>query len=106
VVLIHGLSWPSPVWDGIARGLVDQGMRVLLYDLYGRGYTQAPDVPHTMSFYVEQLSQLLEHIGWEKTIVIGLSMGGAIATGFTAKYPEKVQRLGLVAPAGLMSVRY
>ncbi|RKP07121.1 Alpha/Beta hydrolase protein, partial [Thamnocephalis sphaerospora] len=103
VVLVHGLSWPSPIWDEVAAGLVKQGHRVLLYDLYGRGYSECPDVVNNADLYVEQLSELLEHVGWSHCSIVGLSMGGGIVAAFTARYPEKVERLGIIAGAGLMS---
>jgi alpha-beta hydrolase superfamily lysophospholipase len=42
VVLIHGLTTPAFVWDGIAPVLVARGYRVLRYDLFGRGCSDRP----------------------------------------------------------------
>ena len=42
-VCVHGLTTPSQVWSDYARELSDLGYRVLVYDLYGRGFpTRCP----------------------------------------------------------------
>lgn len=102
VVCVHGLTTPSFVWDGLAPGLGALGFRVLVYDLYGRGYSDRPDGPQDSAFFVTQLEELLEDQGIEGDItLLGYSMGGAIATAFAALYPERLRQLVLIAPAGL-----
>jgi pimeloyl-ACP methyl ester carboxylesterase len=87
------------------NSLISKGFRVLLYDLYGRGYSDAPGVDYSTDLYVSQLEGILDAAGWsnEKCFVVGYSLGGGIATAFTAKWGKsKVERLGLLAPAGLL----
>ncbi|MDC1381656.1 alpha/beta hydrolase [Octadecabacter sp.] len=101
VVCIHGLTTPSPVWYAIAQGLAGLGYRVLVYDLYGRGFSDAPRGPQTGDFFARQLSDLLEHQELEDDVTLmGYSMGGSIATHFTAKYPDRVRRMILLASGG------
>ena len=101
-VCVHGLTTPSFVWAPIADGLVDMGFRVLVYDLYGRGYSARPKGAQDADFFVTQLTELLENQNVEKDItLLGYSMGGAIAPAFAARYPEKISRLVLLAPAGM-----
>ena len=101
-VCVHGLTTPSFVWHGVAQGLGAMGFRVLIYDLYGRGYSDRPDGPQDSAFFVAQLEDLLEDqgIGGDITL-LGYSMGGAIATAFAALYPERLRQIVLIAPAGL-----
>lgn len=80
----------------------DKGHHVLVYDIWGRGYSQAPAVNYDEALYTSQLAMLLQKVGWDKTDVVGVSLGGGIATSFTAFYPEMVNKLVLIAPAGLM----
>ncbi|CAE6430065.1 unnamed protein product [Rhizoctonia solani] len=106
VVLIHGLSIPSIIWKEVATRLSRTGFRVLLFDLYGRGYSEAPD-PQTTSYdadlYITQLALLMQFIGWRKARIVGLSMGGGIAAAFAAKFPWLVEsNVGLIASAGVM----
>lgn len=103
MVLVHGLTTSAYVWDGLMPRLIAQGARVLVYDLYGRGLSDRPATAQTRSFFVRQLRELLQdqRIETEFTLV-GYSMGGAIATVFTAEEAERVAKLILIAPAGLI----
>jgi pimeloyl-ACP methyl ester carboxylesterase len=93
VVLIHGLSIPSIMWRDIAPTLAQNGFRVLVYgmfsmlhsyivrartkhgtDLYGRGYSDAPKAKYDATLYLTQLALLLQHVGWHKVYVAGVSM--------------------------------
>jgi len=101
-VCVHGLTTPSYVWEPVAQGLGALGFRVLVYDLYGRGYSDRPQGPQDAPFFVAQLADLLEDQGIEDDItLLGYSMGGAISAAFAATYPEKLRQLVLIAPAGM-----
>lgn len=101
-VLVHGLTTPSFVWDGLIPYLEELGYRVLCYDIYGRGYSDRPRGRQTPEFFCQQLSELLAVQEIEEDItLIGFSMGGAIATAFADRNPEKLRRLILLAPAGM-----
>ena len=103
VVCIHGLTTPSFVWAPLTKGLVALGFRVLVYDLYGRGYSDRPDGLQDKAFFLRQIDDLLSHLHLEEPFhLIGYSMGGAIAAGYTAANPARVRRLVLLAPAGMM----
>lgn len=101
VVCVHGLTTPSPVWYAIAEGLSALGYRVLVYDLYGRGFSDAPRGAQTGDFFATQLRDLLDHQELEQDVtLLGYSMGGSIATYFTAGHPDRVRRLILLASGG------
>lgn len=102
VVCVHGLTTPSQVWYGMAQGLARLGFRVLIYDLYGRGYSDRPAVSHSRRFYTRQLEELLDsqELRGEITL-LGYSMGGQIATAFAAEMPARISRLILLAPSGV-----
>ncbi|KAJ6472845.1 Alpha/Beta hydrolase protein [Mycena vitilis] len=104
IVLIHGLSIPAIIWEPLIPPLVAAGHRVLVYDLYGRGYSAAPvGAAYDAQLYVTQLALLLQHLGWQRTRLTGVSMGGAIAAAFVASFPALVEReVVLVASAGLL----
>jgi pimeloyl-ACP methyl ester carboxylesterase len=102
VVCIHGLTTPSPVWYAIAGGLAKLGYRVLVYDLYGRGFSDAPRGAQDGEFFATQLADLLDHQGLtEDVTLMGYSMGGSIATHFAASHPNRVRRLILLASGGM-----
>jgi pimeloyl-ACP methyl ester carboxylesterase len=99
VVLVHGFSVPSFVWDPTFEELVSRGFRVLRYDLYGRGFSDRPDATYDRALYVEQLHELLAALGIDAPVdLVGLSMGGPVIACFTDAYPESVVRLIFVDP--------
>lgn len=102
VVAVHGMTTPLPVWTELAEGLGKIGYRVLVYDLYGRGLSDAPKGPQDRPFFLTQLEDLLadQGLGQDLTL-IGYSLGGAIATAFAGTHPERVKRLILLAPVGM-----
>jgi pimeloyl-ACP methyl ester carboxylesterase len=100
IVLIHGFSVPHFIWDITFEALGRAGRRVLRYDLFGRGFSDRPHVRYNLDLFVQQLADLLDFLKVEQASLVGLSMGGAIATAFTARYPERLQRLALIDPIG------
>eukprot|EP00012_Vannella_robusta_P009399 CAMPEP_0206197540 /NCGR_PEP_ID=MMETSP0166-20121206/9111_1 /ASSEMBLY_ACC=CAM_ASM_000260 /TAXON_ID=95228 /ORGANISM="Vannella robusta, Strain DIVA3 518/3/11/1/6" /LENGTH=238 /DNA_ID=CAMNT_0053615239 /DNA_START=229 /DNA_END=942 /DNA_ORIENTATION=+ len=96
------------VWTTFAELAAEQGYVVLIYDLYGRGSSEAPYAPQTPSLFSSQLAELffkLQHAeeipSGLPTSLIGLSMGGAIAVKFSNSFHVLVDQLILIAPAGL-----
>ncbi|KIY67532.1 alpha/beta-hydrolase [Cylindrobasidium torrendii FP15055 ss-10] len=103
IVLIHGLSVPALIWKDIAPTLAARGHHVLLYDLYGRGYSDAPRTTYDTRLYTVQLALLMQHVGWNKAAVVGVSMGGAIASTFTATFPQLVEnKVALISSTGII----
>jgi pimeloyl-ACP methyl ester carboxylesterase len=106
VVCVHGLTTPSFVWDGLAEELVVLGFRVLVYDLYGRGFSDRPSGPQTPEVFVQQLRDLLDDQGLlEDVTLIGYSMGGVIAAAFADREGHRLRRLVLLAGAGMGHAR-
>ena len=104
VVLVHGFSVPYFIWDPTFEFLSASGFRVLRYDLFGRGYSDRPKVRYDIETFCRQLRELLDTLGFERLNLIGLSLGGPISATFTTRYPERVQKLVLIDPAGAKSV--
>lgn len=102
VVLVHGSSSPMCSWDRNIYDLSKNGLCVVRYDLYGRGYSARPCVRYNSDLFVNQLSELLDKLALPLPVhLVGVSLGGAIVADFTACYPEKVNKIVLIAPAGL-----
>src|SRR3972149_9257308 len=100
VVLVHGFSVPYFIFDPTFEALTKAGFRVLRYDLFGRGWSDRPRAKYNISLFVKQLKDLLDALQFQQVNLIGLSMGGPIAASFTARYPERVDKLALIDPAG------
>jgi pimeloyl-ACP methyl ester carboxylesterase len=113
VLLIHGVSTPSLALGAVANGLVEKGCRVMLFDLFGRGYSDSPDdLPQDKRLWATQILLALasSEISWfgkesGKFALIGFSMGGGIAANFTSYFPALVGSLVLLAPSGLVRKR-
>ena len=106
IVLVHGFSVPSFIWDPTFDFLTQSGFRVLRFDLFGRGYSDRPRTNYGIELYVRQLRDLLDALDIREPIhLAGLSMGGAIAVNFTDRFPDRVEKLILVDPAGAKSIQ-
>jgi pimeloyl-ACP methyl ester carboxylesterase len=105
VVLVHGFSVPYFIYDPTFAFLTQQGFRVLRFDLFGRGFSDRPRARYDLDFFVDQLRDLMDALRITRNAnLIGLSMGGIIASAFTLRHPERVGRLVLIDPAGAAAV--
>src|SRR5215510_250284 len=68
---------------------------VLAYDQRGLGQTDRPDTPYTMADYAADADALLQAVGWDHCLVMGVSFGGMVAQEFALRYPHRVERLVL-----------
>ncbi len=101
VVLVHGFSVPSYIWDSTFNAAVKRGYAALRYDTYGRGYSDNPDVVYDVALFSQQLSELLDAVHIDKPInLLGLSDGGRTISAFAFQYPERVRYLVYVDAAG------
>lgn len=66
---------------------------VLAYDQRGLGRTDKPDVPYTMADYADDANALLDAVGWDRCMVMGVSFGGMVAQEFALRYLQRVERL-------------
>lgn len=104
VVMVHGFSVPAYIWDSTFNALSNAGYRTVRYDLYGRGFSDRPDVAYDGALYDAQLEELLEKLYIDKPIeLMGLSFGGFVVAHFTATHPNLVRTLTLVDPSSSAS---
>lgn len=109
VLLVHGISTPCLALGGVAHQLADKGCRVMLFDLFGRGYSENPaDLPHDLRLFSTQilLATASSPLSWKNFSIAGYSLGGGISAGFTAYFPELVESLVLICPSGLIRARH
>ena len=96
LVLIMGLGGDLQGWALTAPALAKQ-FRVITYDNRGAGRTSAPDKPYTVAGMADDLAELLDALKITKAHILGYSMGGMIAQEFALKYPNRVDKLILLA---------
>ncbi|CAJ2501735.1 Uu.00g045880.m01.CDS01 [Anthostomella pinea] len=108
VLMLHGISTSCMTLADLAVGLEEKGCRVMLFDLFGRGYSDAPgDLPYDTRLFTTQIllalaSSPLPWTGDAGFSLVGYSLGGGIAANFAATFPRMVASLLLLAPAGLI----
>ncbi len=100
VALVHGFSGPYFIFDTTFDFLTKSGVRVLRYDLFGRGFSDRPNAESNIHLFVRQLRELIDAFGLKPVNLVGLSMGGAISAAFIDQYPDYVTRHVLIDPTG------
>ena len=99
LVLAHGgggshLSW----WQQVPE--LSKTYKVITFDHRSFGQSRdLPDGPGPRAF-VQDLATLLDHLGIQKAVVAGQSMGGWTVCGFAAAYPERTSALILCDTTG------
>jgi len=96
LLLLHGYPLDHHLWDDVAP-LLEDTFELILPDLRGFGESTTVDSPFTMDDYASDIAGLLNHLGIQKTAIVGHSMGGYVALAFARLYPERVSGLGLVS---------
>lgn len=100
VVLMHGLLLSAPMNRHLASELARRGNRVVLLDLLGHGESDRPEHASEYRFdvYTEQVLALLDHLGVERAVVGGVSLGANVSLLFAARHPDRVSGLVLEMP--------
>lgn len=102
-VLLHGFGASLDSWQAVMEPLSQLGT-VIAFDRPAFGLTERPltwegQNPYSTEAQVEQVIGLLDHLGVEKSILVGNSAGGTVAMQTTLAHPERVSALILVDPA-------
>jgi len=105
VLFLHG-SGPGASGYSNFKGnypyLNEHGYRTLVVDLFGYGYSDKPeDGVYDLGALAGHMRGVIDALGVEKVSLVGNSMGGAIAIRFALDYPERVEKLVLMAPGGI-----
>jgi pimeloyl-ACP methyl ester carboxylesterase len=95
VLLLHGFPDSHRLWRGQVPVLVDTGHRAITPDLPGYGESEAPldMAAYRMRSLVVVLTDLLDQLGVERVSLVGHDWGAALAWGFAALKPERVDHL-------------
>ncbi len=100
VVLLPGQLMPRRMQQPLARALAAEGLHVVTLDLLGHGRSDRPADPlvYSMSAFADQVEALLDHLGAEKAVIGGLSLGANVSLEFAATWPHRVQGLIIEMP--------
>jgi pimeloyl-ACP methyl ester carboxylesterase len=105
LVYIPGYGAGSGFLFRALEGLT-KGFRLFAVDPLGTGLSGRPrftakTTAEAESFFVESLEKWREAAGIDKMVLMGHSMGGYISATYALRYPERVQHLIMVCPAGV-----
>ena len=94
VLLTHGYSSTGRAWADQHRALGPR-FRLITWDMRGHGETDSPADPgqYSHAVTVDDMRGLLRHLGVDRAVVGGLSLGGTMSLAFYAKHPEMVRAL-------------
>jgi pimeloyl-ACP methyl ester carboxylesterase len=100
LVFMHGILMDSNMNRRLANDLARRGNRVVLLDLPGHGLSEKPWRAsfHRMDSYAEHVVALLDHLGVDRAVIGGVSLGGNVSLLVAALAPERVQGLVIEMP--------
>ncbi|MDN5893859.1 MAG: alpha/beta hydrolase [Nocardioides sp.] len=100
VVLLHGQLMLRRMCQPLARALAAEGMHVITLDLLGHGRSDRPADPmvYSMTSFGEQVVALLDHLGADRAVIGGTSLGANVSLEVADIAPERVQGLLVEMP--------
>jgi pimeloyl-ACP methyl ester carboxylesterase len=105
VVFFHGMNFFAAAFEVTIEALRNEGFRVIAVDRLGFGRSSKPDIHYNLHMPARHTKQLLDHLGIDRTAILGHSMGGMVATRFASTYPETTTHVVFVNQIGLTDTR-
>jgi pimeloyl-ACP methyl ester carboxylesterase len=107
VLLLHGWGASAYNFRAVLARLADAGLRAIAPDLRGHGWseTRLPAGAWSRDAVVDWVRALLDTLGIRRCVVVGQSIGGAIALDCAVGMPHRVAAAVLLSPIGFTPVR-
>ena len=102
ILLLHGLGGSLERWSKIIP-FFSNNYRLIIPDIVGFGYSDKPHVEYSIEFFIKFIENFIQALNIDNLYVIGSSFGGLLALEFAIKFPNKVNKLVLLSPAGMMN---
>lgn len=100
LLFIHGIGDNSATWREVLPRFA-RHRTVVAPDLLGHGLSDKPRADYSIAGYACGMRDLLGVLGVERATVIGHSLGAGVAMQFAYQFPDRCERLVLVAPGGV-----
>jgi pimeloyl-ACP methyl ester carboxylesterase len=98
LILIHGFTASTYVWKTVAPMLAEENFHVVAVDLLGFGFSDKPAwFEYSIVSQARMIERFMDRLGIGRAVLIGSSYGGAVASTVALDYPERVEKLVLVA---------
>lgn len=92
ILFIHGWACDRAVWRFQVPALEDT-FRVIVLDLPGHGKSDAPRIVYNLDVFARAVKDVLDNEGLQDAVLVGHSMGFAVARHFIKQYPNRVKAL-------------
>jgi pimeloyl-ACP methyl ester carboxylesterase len=99
LLLIHGIGDSSATWRTVLPALARKHL-VIAPDLLGHGRSAKPRADYSVAAYANGMRDLLGVLGIDRVTLVGHSLGGGVAMQFAYQFPERTERMVLVASGG------
>jgi pimeloyl-ACP methyl ester carboxylesterase len=92
ILILHGAGYyDSADWIDVASELASEAREVVAFDARGYGRSEwSPSADYSLDAQLADITALLDHLGWEKPVLLGHSRGGAFTLRFVSAHPERV----------------
>jgi pimeloyl-ACP methyl ester carboxylesterase len=98
-IILHGWGSAAERWIPEAEIIAKKGYKVIIPDLPGFGKSEKLEKAWRVNDYVKWFEDFTNELGVQEFCLLGYSFGGALASKISVKYPQRVQKLFLVASA-------
>ena len=103
VLLLHGAFSSLHTYDIWTDHLLENGFRVIRFDLPGFGLTGSRlDKDYSMEMYKRALLHFMDCLSLDSVHIVGNSLGGWLSWEFALSYPNRISRMVLIASAGFL----
>ncbi len=105
LILLHGACGNSIMWLKQIQSYL-QNYRIFAIDIVGEPNLSINERPKTQGqVYVQWLEEICQQLELKQISIVGFSLGAWIACQFTAKHPDRIDRLALLSPSGVVKLR-
>lgn len=97
VLFLHGGGLNAHTWDLVALAMRNE-FNVVALDQRGHGDSDwaPPEEGYHLTRYVDDIERLIEHLGWDRLFLVGMSLGGVNSIAFASGYPERLHGLCVI----------
>jgi pimeloyl-ACP methyl ester carboxylesterase len=101
-ILLHGTGGH---WETFAPnlGALSEQYHCVAIDMVGNGFSEKPDYDYEIDVYVRQILAVMDKFSMDKAHLIGMSLGAWVSAAVAVNHPDRVNKLILMSPAGLIA---
>lgn len=99
ILFHHGYTGSHDSWDVVAPAFAAKGYRAIVMDCRGAGDSEHTADGYSIEQYADDVIGMVDHLGLDRFIYVGHSMGGVIGMELGIRYASRLEKLVLVAPA-------